>query len=69
MITTIATAPIRESVARPRIELGDRATPEEDALKFNDKFVIIEGKFDISNQGHLSWWLGAIVDITRYELW
>lgn len=51
------------------IELGERATPYELTKTYNGKYVIIEGTFDMHNNGHFGMWSGAIVDITRYELW
>jgi len=51
------------------IELGDQATPYLFAKAYNGKYVIIEGTFDQNSTGHLDMWSGAIIDITRYELW
>jgi len=51
------------------ISLGEQATPDEIARKFNGKYVIIEGTFDMGNTGHMGLYSGAIIEITRYELW
>ena len=48
--------------------LGERATPYEEAQKFNGKYVIIEGTFDKNYTGHMGLWSGAITNITRYDL-
>lgn len=45
------------------------ATPYEDAMEYNGKYVLVEGTFDMNNKGHFGMWLGAIVDITRYINW
>jgi len=51
------------------IELGEKATPYNEAKKFNGKYVIIEGTFDKNDTGHFGMWSGSIKKITRYELW
>src|SRR5690349_13277932 len=35
----------------------------------NGKYVIVEGVFDPDNKGHLRMYSGAIVNVTRMELW
>jgi len=37
--------------------------------KYNGKYVIIEGTFEMKEKGHFEMWAGAIINITRYELW
>ena len=51
------------------IEVGNKATPYNVAKNWNGKYVIIEGTFDAKMTGHFGMWSGAIVNITRYELW
>ena len=50
------------------IELNEKISYEE-AKTLNGKYIIIEGTFDMKNNGHFGMYPGAIVDITRYELW
>ena len=42
---------------------------ENEVESLNGKYIIIEGTFDMEYTGHLGMYSGAIVDITRYELW
>lgn len=37
--------------------------------KYNKAYVIIVGKFDMKNLGHMSLFGGTIKDITRLDLW
>jgi hypothetical protein len=49
------------------LQFGEGATPFEKAGKYNGKYVIVEGIFNMDFKGHFSMYSGAIVDITRYE--
>ena len=51
------------------IELGSSATSYDEAKNWNGKYVIIEGIYKPEKKGHFGMWSGAIIDITRYELW
>jgi starvation-inducible outer membrane lipoprotein len=48
------------------LELGEKATPFKKARRYNGKYVLVEGTFDMENKGHLGMYSGAIVDVTRY---
>ena len=51
------------------IELGEQATPYEEAQQYNGEYVIVEGVFDKDDSGHMGLFSGAIIDVSRYELW
>lgn len=51
------------------IGLGKRATPYEEAIKYNGEYVILEGIFDKDDCGHMNMFCGSIKNISRYELW
>lgn len=51
------------------IGLGKRATPYEEAIKYNGEYVILEGIFDKDDCGHMNMFCGSIKSISRYELW
>jgi hypothetical protein len=52
-----------------QIELSSNASPRSEAEKFNGKYVIVEGVFNMRNKGHFDMWSGSIINVTRYELW
>ena len=52
------------------IRLGERATPYEEAQKYNGKYVIVEGMFEkIDGDPRYYNVTVKIKDISRYELW
>lgn len=51
------------------IELGENATPYEEAVKYNGKYVIVVGTYDMYQCGHFGMYSGSIVNIIRYDLW
>ena len=50
------------------VDLSDRATPYEEAKKFNGRYVIVEGIYDMYDKGHFGMFCGTIKNATRYEL-
>ena len=50
------------------IDLGENATSYEEAVKFNDKYVIVAGIYDIYSCG-FGMYSGSIVNMNRYDLW
>ena len=50
------------------LELGERATPYEEAKQYNGEYVMIEGWFDKNDRGHMGFSFGTIKNISRYEL-
>ena len=38
-------------------------------LSYNQRYVLIEARFDSKDQGHLGAWPGALTDITRCAHW
>lgn len=51
------------------IEFGENSLKYEDAVKYNGKYVIIEGIFNSEEKGHFGMWSGTIEKINRYDLW
>lgn len=51
------------------IELGEKATPYEQAKRYNGEYVVVEGFFDKDYCGHMDMFRGSVTDISRYELW
>jgi hypothetical protein len=45
--------------------------PPENVLRqdFQPRYMLVEGRFDAANHGHLGMWSGAIVEVTRFEPW
>ena len=41
----------------------------DDLLRFNGRYVLIEGYFNMNSLGHLVMWSGSIERIYRYHLW
>jgi len=42
---------------------------EEDAQKYNGKYVLIEGTFDMNITGHRGLYSGGIYNINRFDFW
>lgn len=37
--------------------------------KYNGKYVLMEGEFNMENNGHMGLSTGSLENVTRYELW
>src|SRR5262249_7880559 len=59
------------SLTRNGLWLDASDTPEEGSreAKVNNRYALIEGRFNAKAHGHLGLWSGAIEKITRMEPW
>ena len=48
---------------------GERISEEEACKKYNGKYVLIEGTFDMYSTGYRGGYSGNIYDVTRYADW
>ena len=51
------------------VEFSSKLTKKRDLNKFNDKYVIIIGTFNVNEKGHMRMFGGTLDDIVRLDLW
>lgn len=51
------------------VEFSSKLTKKRDLNKFNDKYVIIIGTFNVNEKGHMGMFGGTLDDIVRLDLW
>ena len=51
------------------VEFSSKLTKKRDLNKFNDKYVIIIGTFNVNEKGHMRMFGGILDDIVRLDLW
>jgi hypothetical protein len=42
---------------------------EQSSAKLNDRYVLVEGKFNAEQKGHLALWSGSLQQISRVSDW
>jgi hypothetical protein len=43
--------------------------PRVDLDSLNDRYLLVEGRFDAKDRGHMGLWSGSIDSVTRYYIW
>ena len=51
------------------VEFSSKLTKKRDLNKFNDKYVIIIGTFNVNEKGHMRMFGETLDDIVRLDLW
>lgn len=51
------------------VNLTEQQIKEVDSLKLNKQYVLLEGTFDKTGNGHMGLWSGEIKDVTRIIKW
>ena len=51
------------------VEFSSKLTKKRDLNKFNDKYVIIIGTFNVNEKGQMRMFGGTLDDIVRLDLW
>ncbi|NML58844.1 hypothetical protein [Chryseobacterium cheonjiense] len=51
------------------VNFSDDLAKKTDFKKYNKKYVIIKGKFDMNSKGHMGMFGGTIKNISRLDVW
>ena len=51
------------------VSINDELAKNKDLKKYNKKYVIIVGKFDMNSKGHMGMFGGSLKNITRLDEW
>lgn len=51
------------------VSFNDDVVKKKDLEKYNKKYVIIKGKFDMNSKGHMGMFGGTIKNISRLDVW
>jgi hypothetical protein len=51
------------------VSFSDEISTKKDLKKYNKKYVIIVGKFDMNAKGHMSMFGGSLKNISRLDEW
>lgn len=58
-----------QGITKNGLWLDVERLPKKSSASVNNRYVIVEGVFSMTDKGHLGLWAGSIQKVTRMDLW
>jgi len=58
-----------QGITKNGLWLDVERLPKKSSASVNNRYVIVEGVFSMTDKGHLGLWSGSIQKVTRMDLW